>query len=199
MSTGATPAATPGSRPNRDGGVWGLTLWANRRRPIFVGAARGAVALSPIGEALASVGRMLPLRFPELTTDSFAILPDRVRLLLHVPPGRKACLIARSMGWLKAGVGREARRRSLLGDQPLWEMGFEAYRVQGADELAFWRRRTEAGLSAVTSSNASWLRSIGRWCRHGVPERDLDLHAILGDGHLGEDLSRLREELGSFS
>jgi len=118
--------------------------------------------------------------------------------LLYVPPGRKACLIARSMGWLKAGVGREARHRGLLGDQPIWEIGFEAYRVQGADELAFWRRRIGIGLSALTDPPGGWSRSVGRWCRHGISEWDLDLHSVSGDGHLGEDVSRFREELGSF-
>lgn len=198
MSTGATPGTAPGSRPDRDGGVWGLTLWARRRRPIFVGSSRGTVTLSPIGQATAAVCGRLVRRFPELTADSFAILPDRVRLLLHVPPGRKTHLLARAMGWLKARVGREARHRGLSGGRPLWEAGFEAYPVQGVDELAFWRRRIEAGVAALAHPNDSWVRSVGRWRRHGIPERDVDLQAVPRDRHLGEDVSRLREELGSF-
>lgn len=184
-------------RLDRAGGVWGVTLWSANRIPIFVAAPLGSVALGPIGALVAEAWDVIGLRFPEVTTDSLAILPDRVRLLLHLAPGPRASLIARSMGWLKGAVSRAAVARGLSRAGALWEGGFDGSRLEGAEELALWRRRIEAGVTALTpGERGGACGSFGRWRGHGVAKRDLDLHPVLGDRHLREDALGLGEQLG---
>lgn len=196
---GASPIIDLSRAPRLDraGGVWGVTLWSANRIPIFVAAPLGFVALGPLGGLVTEAWGALGLRFPEVTTDSLAVLPDRVRLLLHLAPGPRASLIARSMGWLKGTVTRAAAARGLYGAGSLWEAGFEGSRLDGALELALWRRRIEAGIAALTPGERGGAsRSVGRRRGHRVAKRDLDLHPVLGDRHLGEDALGLGQQLG---
>jgi len=154
MATGPRRHPPETGRPSHlAGGVWAVTLWTAARRPALVATNAGAAGLSPIGAIVPLEWCALAIRFPEVTTDAIAVLPDRVRLLLHlgpVPPSRAERLI----GWLKARVSRAARQAGLLRGA-LWEPGFDGWPLNGADELALWRRQIQAGPRAFGRPNDS--------------------------------------------
>lgn len=130
------------------GGVWTLTLWTVGRAPLLVGIGREGLGLTPLGRLVDEECRGIERRFPEVLRDEFVVLPDRVRILVHVPPSSARLSVGRLVAWLKARVGRRARAAGLAA-AALWETGYEGQVLLGPEELAICRRRIRAGLSGL--------------------------------------------------
>jgi hypothetical protein len=104
--------------------------------------------LSELGRAVEGRWRALEQRFPGVTCGEVAILPDRLRGVVYIPSRDPPGVVEPLVEWLKASVLEVAREVRVLGPaSTVWESGFEAELLSGAEELALWRRRIRAGQS----------------------------------------------------
>jgi hypothetical protein len=115
---------------------------------VLIGIGSKGVGLTPVGRIVSDECRAIDGRFPTVLRDEFVVLPDRVRILVHVPPSPERLTVGRLVTWLKARVARAARRSGLSATQ-LWEEGYEGQVLLGPEELAICRRRIRAGLAGL--------------------------------------------------
>ena len=165
-------------------GIWTITLWTAGRVPSLVTLSRPRIGASLLGTLTLDLWGTLNTRFPPLTLDEFALLPDRFRALLHTEADKP---LIRAVQWFKAAVDREARRRGLSQRGVIWETGFERFAVDSIEELASWRRRIRTG------------RALGLSGRLPIGEGHVHSQTVPCDGHTREDRARLGEQLGSLS
>lgn len=134
---------------SRAGGVWAVTVWTTKRAPTLVTAGPRGVALSQAGQELRARWVALGRAWPGVVTDEVAILPDRLRGVLHVPAGLD---IGAALARLAGGEpGSAAAERRLPGAEapraPMLDV--EAHPVSGPEELALCRRRIRAAAGAL--------------------------------------------------
>jgi len=126
--------------------VWAITLWTADRAPLLVGLTGQGLGLSRLGRLARQHWEGLDDRFPCIAHRDFAILPDRMRALVHIPWNHRVRAVGRIVRWFKASVERAARKQDLIEAAPIWDAKFEVQLVSSAEELWLWRRRINAGV-----------------------------------------------------
>lgn len=148
MAPIARPAPGPPARealapPAGELGVWAVTLWAAGRAPLLVGLGPGGVGLSQLGRIVRAEWRALGRRYRGIALGEYAVLPDRLRALLHVAGGRPR--LERAVASFTARVARTAGAEA----GRLWEPGLEASLLLGPEELERWRRLIRAAAAGI--------------------------------------------------
>ena len=126
--------------------IWGITLWTAERAPLLVALTGQGVGLSPLGRIAQREWEDLHRRFPGIAQHDFAILPDRMRALLHVPRSHRIGTVGRMLRWFKASVQRAAAAAG-SPHRAVWAPGFDGHLITNPEELWLWRRRIREGLS----------------------------------------------------
>lgn len=129
--------------------VWAITLWTAGRAPVLVALAGPGLGLSRLGRLVQEHWERLDRRFPSIAHHDFAILPDRMRALIHIPWCHRVRTVSRIVRWFKGSVERAAREAQAELAAPIWDSRFDLQLVLTAEELALWRRRLRAGLAGA--------------------------------------------------
>src|SRR5688572_24728762 len=120
-------------------GSFFVTICAKDRQRVFGTCDRGTVTLSPIGDICRARLLAIPVYWREVAIDEWIIMPDHLHLILHLrsylPQGMPQVIAG-----LKAGVSREATRRSLDFTRPLWQRGFHDRALASPDAFRAARR-----------------------------------------------------------
>lgn len=128
--------------------VWAITLWTADRAPLLVGLAGQGLGLSRLGQLVRQQWERLDGRFPSIVHHDFAILPDRMRALVHIPWCHRVRTVTRIVRWFRGSVERAARQGRAEAS-PVWDAEFDLQLILSAEELGLWRRRLRAGLAGA--------------------------------------------------
>ena len=129
--------------------VWAVTLWTAGRAPLLVGLNGDGLGLSRLGLVARQQWEDLSRRFPTIVHHDFAILPDRMRALIHIARSHRVRTVTRVVRWFKGSVERSARGGRVPRPAPVWDSEFHLQLVSSVEELGLWRRRIRAGLAGA--------------------------------------------------
>jgi putative transposase len=129
-------------------GSFFVTVCVADRRPILGACDHGIISLSPLGELCRSQLLALPGHWPGVVVDAWVVMPDHVHVILHLrtylPQG-----LPQVIAGFKAGISRDAARRSLAITTPLWQRGFHDRALTSTNALVTARRY-------IASNPARW-------------------------------------------
>lgn len=94
---------------------------------------------SATGQALAELIATLPDEFPQVTVDSFAIMPNHVHMLIYLPIDREPISISTIVRGIKGRV-TAIHRRGTGNTDGLWHKGFHDAIIRNDRHLAEVRR-----------------------------------------------------------
>ncbi|MCO5225907.1 MAG: transposase [Thermomicrobiales bacterium] len=94
---------------------------------------------SPTGVAVSNLIHLLPNDYPQITIDSFAIMPNHVHLLIYLPIDQEPVSISAIVRTIK-GRATAIHRRNTQDTAGLWHKGFHDAIIRNDQHLAEVRR-----------------------------------------------------------
>jgi putative transposase len=122
-------------------GAYFVTICAAERACLFGEVADCVMLISGAGEVVADVWRTLPPRFPEITLDSFVVMPNHIHGVICISATMKRGLPAVVQAFKSLSARRiAARGRST---SPIWQRGYYEHVVRNDADLDRVRRYIE--------------------------------------------------------
>ncbi len=152
----SAPATLPGNRLHA--GMYLVTLYLQDGAPLFGNVAERALALTAAGRMAAYWWERLPVEFPGLGLDTYAVMPNHVRGLLALAAGPHVLALGQALAWYKA----QTVRAYALGMQEqgwpppygeLWQRDDYIHEVRDGNELKRIR-------VYILASPVAWNRPI---------------------------------------
>ncbi|HET7023802.1 MAG TPA: transposase [Gemmatimonadales bacterium] len=134
--------------------IYFITFVTAERRPILAEYAVGRLRSLPIGDLLSDTWRRLAEHPPAADPLDHCVMPDHFHGIVRIRSDAPDSL-CRVVNGLKGAVTRQARRRGLLGPDPLWARSFHDRVIRSESVLQEVQRY-------IADNPARWVQKLGR-------------------------------------